>query len=206
MADVALLERFRSPCIDARLRWLNEPARWSIGDEGLHIEPEAGTDFWQRTHYGFIADSGHALQAEMHGDLEMTTEVRSEPIHRYDQAGLLVRFSPSCWLKTSVEYEPDGPSRLGVVVTNRGYSDWSTQDVSRERRNAWLRVRRCGSDFRVEASEEGSCWSQLRIAHLDREPSAVAHWGLYACSPGGNGYVATFSFLRLELVTSRAAS
>lgn len=82
------------------------------------------------------ADSGHALQAEIDSDLEMTTEVRFEPIHQYDQAGLLVRFSPSCWLKTSVEYEPDGPSRLGVVVTNRGYSDSSTQDVSRDRRRS----------------------------------------------------------------------
>ena len=114
--------------------------------------------------------------------------------------------SPSCWLKTSVEYEPDGPSRLGVVVTNRGYSDWSTQDVSRERRNAWLRVRRCRSDFHVEASEEGSCWSQLRIANLDCDASVVAHWGLYACSPRANGSVAKFSFLRLERVTSKASS
>jgi regulation of enolase protein 1 (concanavalin A-like superfamily) len=43
--------------------------------------------------------------------------------------GLMVQVSPSCWLKTSVEAgAPGEPSQLGVVVTNGGFSDWSTQD------------------------------------------------------------------------------
>lgn len=44
------------------------------------------------------------------------------------EAGLMVRFSKDTWLKTSVEYIPDDNSKLGVVVTKNGYSDWSSQD------------------------------------------------------------------------------
>jgi hypothetical protein len=41
----------------------------------------------------------------------------------------MIQCSPSCWLKTSVESgAPGQPSQLGVVVTNGGFSDWSTQD------------------------------------------------------------------------------
>lgn len=51
------------------------------------------------------------------------------------QTGLMVEISPSCWLKCSVESgagEPGRPSQLGVVVTNAGFSDWSTQDFPSE--------------------------------------------------------------------------
>lgn len=41
----------------------------------------------------------------------------------------MVQCSPSCWLKASVEAGgPGQPGQLGVVVTNSGFSDWSTQD------------------------------------------------------------------------------
>jgi regulation of enolase protein 1 (concanavalin A-like superfamily) len=44
-----------------------------------------------------------------------------------------VQCSPSCWLKASVEAgAPGQPGQLGVVVTNSGFSDWSTQDFPRD--------------------------------------------------------------------------
>ena len=36
----------------------------------------------------------------------------------------MVRVSPSCWLKTSVEHEPVGPSRLGAVVVLVFLQNW----------------------------------------------------------------------------------
>jgi hypothetical protein len=45
------------------------------------------------------------------------------------RTGLMVQCSPSCWLKASVEAGGLGQlGQLGVVVTNGGFSDWSTQD------------------------------------------------------------------------------
>jgi hypothetical protein len=111
----------------------------------------------------------------------------------------MVRLSPACWLKTSVEYEPDAPSRLGVVVTNGGYSDWSTQEFPAGRGETWLRIRREGTDYIVDASPDGERWQQLRMAHLheDRADAPVAA-GLYACSPKAAGFAAEFSVLRVE--------
>lgn len=193
-------ETFTSSSLDARLHWHCEPARWRIDPAArvLLMEPEANTDFWQRTHYGFSADNGHFLYCAVTGDFVLTTHVRFRPVHQYDQAGLMVRLSPACWLKTSVEFEPDGPSRLGAVVTNFAYSDWSTQDVAPDLGEIWLRVRREADDYTVEASQNGRLWSQLRVAHLHEGQGKEVTCGLYACSPRGAGFTAGFTSLAID--------
>jgi uncharacterized protein len=196
-----LRELFDKPVVDPRLRWHCEPSRWSLDPVNRHlrIEPGGGTDFWQKTHYGFEADNGHLLSAQIDGDFVLATKVRFYPVHQYDQAGLMVRISRSCWLKTSVEYEPHGSSRLGAVVTNHGYSDWSTQAFPATLQEVWLRIRREGSDYIVEASQEGQDWEQIRMAHLHEDrPGATVGCGLYACSPKGAGYAAEFRFLYID--------
>jgi uncharacterized protein len=203
MADLSLCEQFDSPQLHERLQWFQEPAQWTVDTTRacLRIETQAATDFWQRTHYGFQADNGHFLAARVAGDFVMQTHLASYPAHQYDQAGLMVRVSPECWLKTSIEFEPNWPSRLGVVVTNQGYSDWSTQDVL-EVAEIHLRVRRHGADYKVEASFNGRDWTQLRLAHLDHEPNGAVHCGIYACSPKGAGFAAEFN--TLEIATASA--
>jgi regulation of enolase protein 1 (concanavalin A-like superfamily) len=164
----------------------------------LVIEPGAHTDFWQKTHYGFAPDNGHFLYTEIKGDFVLSTKVRFFPRHQYDQAGLMVRLSPTCWLKTSVEYEPHGASKLGVVVTNSGYSDWSTQEFLTGNNQIALRVRREDSDYLVEYLKDESMWIQMRMAHLMEDSGTVAvKTGLYACSPIGAGYKACFDYLHI---------
>lgn len=170
--------------------WHCPPARWeSTGP--LVLWPDARTDFWQRTHYGFTADNGHFLYTEVEQDFVLTAEIQMDPRHRYDQAGLMVRVGPECWIKTSVEFEPDEPAWLGAVVTNHGWSDWSTQPFSGALRAYRLRIHRSGQDYRIEWSPDGESWSQLRIAHLGSVSAAVA-CGIYACSPTEAGMRAEF--------------
>lgn len=201
MADQALNERFDGPSPSPRLRWHHEPTNWRCDPSSacLRIRTDAGTDFWQRTHYGFEVDNGHFLGLAATGDFVLTTRVRSRPVHQYDQAGLMVRLSPACWLKTSVEFEPEGANRLGAVVTNGQYSDWSTQPLAKEVSVVWFRVRAEGPDCVVESSLDGQRWEQIRMAHLhDRGAASSVSCGLYACSPKAAGYEAEFSFLSFE--------
>lgn len=202
MSSPVRWSRFTGQSPDARLHWHGEPARWSLEQERLRVEPDAPTDFWQRTHYGFQADNGHYLYADVAGDLVMTTHVRFHAKSQYDQAGLMVRHSASCWLKTSVEHEPGARARLGAVVTRHGYSDWSTQPF--DATEVWLRIRREGDDFIVDASENGSVWEQIRMAHLDLRDGTedggprTLTAGVYACSPKATGFVAEFSQLDIS--------
>lgn len=199
MTDVASGPLLAGAQLDARLAWHCEPGRWSLREGGrvLRVETEAPTDFWRKTHYGFEADSGHFLGAATVGDFVLTAHITYQPVHQYDQAGLMVRLSPQCWLKTSVEYEPAAPARLGVVVTSGGYSDWSTQNVAAGGGAIWQRVRREGDDYLVEASWDGARWEQLRLTHLADERSTGVTAGVYACSPKGAGLVAEFRELSI---------
>lgn len=196
--DYPFHERFLSKPLNNKFRWHCEPRQWLIDEQSrcLRIRPEAGTDFWQRTHYGFEADNGHFLYLEARGDFDLVTKVTSRPAHQYDQAGLMVRASPGCWLKTSVEYEPVGANRLGAVVTNAHYSDWSTQPLSKSVETVWFRIEARGSDYTVRSSFDGGHWEQIRLARLhERSDVGSVRCGLYACSPKATGYEAEFEFL-----------
>jgi hypothetical protein len=191
-------ERFAAAGPDPRLAWHCPPGRWACDAGGLTLHTETGTDFWQGTHYGFRRDDGHALLAEVPGDFVMASAVRAEPRAQYDQAGLMVRVDARCWLKTSVEFEPGHPSRLGAVVTNHGWSDWSTQDVDPElARDVAFRVTRKGADYLIEAALAGGPWSQLRLGRLQADEGAAVRAGIYACSPQEGGMCARFAFLRI---------
>lgn len=180
----------------SRFQWLNQPLRWGVESSKLVIYPNK-TDFWSRTHYGFIFDNGHFLYHEITGNFNISTSVCFFPKYQYDQAGLMVRINGDFWLKTSVEYENINLSRLGVVVTNFGFSDWSTQDFNPEIQEIKLKVEKNGMDFLVHYKNEQQNWSQLRIAHIHKENSTV-QCGIYACSPVNTGFRAEFEYLEIE--------
>jgi uncharacterized protein len=193
-------ERFQCTAADSRLEWLNPPKRWSIDPQrGLAVEPHGQTDFWQRTHYGFAADNGHFLGLELPHDVQLSTQVQVHPLHQYDQAGLMIRADATCWLKASVEHEPEGRPQLGVVVTNAAFSDWSLQDFPFPVNAFRLRLSKHGRNVLVEfAPVEGEQWKLMRVARLHCPESAKLRGGLYACSPKSAGFRAEFAFLRVE--------
>jgi regulation of enolase protein 1 (concanavalin A-like superfamily) len=174
--------------------WFNQPDQFKTGD-GLEIWTMSHTDFWQRTHYGFRNDNGHCLLKKVAGDFCMTTQVEFRPSALYDQSGLIIRVDEDNWIKVSTENMAEGANKLGSVVTNQGYSDWATQDISADVTMLWYRISRRGQDFLLEASLDGGVWQQLRICHLHEAPDKIAA-GIYACSPLDNSFWCRFNFLR----------
>jgi len=204
MRRTLLHETFSGPALHPALRWMNPPPEWRLDPAAsrLIVHTAAETDFWQRTHYGFRNDNGHFLYAEVPGNAAITARIHSFPLHQYDQAGLMIRFSSECWLKTSLEFESEGPSQLGAVVTNHGYSDWSMQDFHLSGAAVYcLRIRREGEDCLVEyASQVEGPWRLLRMAHLAVEPGTPASAGFYACSPKAAGFRAEAAYLTVDLL------
>jgi len=190
-------ERFIDKSLDPNFKWFCEPETWSIDNEQLTISTDAETDFWQKTHYGFQVDNGHFLYAELSQDFVLETEVRSNFVNQYDQAGLMIRVSEDCWMKTAIEYEPDESNKLGAVVTNQGYSDWSTQDVDDSLTKVKFKVIRKGSDYILQCFDQKRMeWSQLRMFHLNDSSKVMA--GIYCCSPKSAGFSAQFSYLTID--------
>jgi regulation of enolase protein 1 (concanavalin A-like superfamily) len=201
MPVINLLENFEAQPIP-QMDWLYPPHIWSLEGGRLTLYPDAQTDYWQRTHYGFQNDNGHFFYTEVKEDFTLTAKARFTPLHQYDQAGLMVRISPDFWLKTSIEFEPEQPNRLGAVVTRCGYSDWSTQDISKKVGEYQLRVQRVSDDYLVEYRQfDRDRWSQIRMTHLENLQGAAIQCGLYACSPKEGGFKAEFEILDLEIST-----
>lgn len=173
--------------------WFNEPTKVHVGN-GLEIWTDSGTDFWQRTHYGFRNDNGHCLLQDIEGDFTLSTQVEFRPQGQYDQCGLVLRLDEDNWIKASTEYISPENSKLGSVVTNLGYSDWATQDISPDVGQLWYRASKRGSDVRLDFSLDGVVWQQMRICHL-HQPSAKITVGVYACSPLENSLWCRFNWL-----------
>ncbi|MEH6943868.1 DUF1349 domain-containing protein [Bacillus sp. JJ722] len=201
--SIILIEDFNNAKIDKNLKWFSPPKEWKINSKSstINIKTENQTDFWQKTHYDFQADNGHFLYYEVNGDFRLTTKVKSKPKNRYDQSGLMVRFSSKTWLKTSIEYIPDANNKLGVVVTNQGYSDWSSQDISEDQATLFYRITRRKNNYYVDFSIDGFSWRQIRMTHLFEENDNL-QVGIYACSPQGEGYEAEFDFIKIETISS----
>jgi uncharacterized protein len=180
-----------------KMKWLYEPKEWKVGESGIYVRPDKLTDFWQRTHYGFRNDNAHMLYIETEKDFTMTTKVKFNPVNQFDQCGLAVRIDEDNWLKTSIEYELDSPPKLGVVVTNFGYSDWSTQELNKQVDEAEFRISRQEKDYKIEVNILNKGWSQLRVCHLHSSRKSVK-CGVYCCSPIGSGYNVLFTELKIK--------
>ncbi len=191
-----LVEKFLQPSIPTGFHWFNEPAKYQFGT-GLEIFTGPKTDFWQKTHYGFERDDGHCLFIKCPGDFSLMTHIEFQPQEKYDQCGLMVRSDRDHWIKVSTEYENETHSHLGSVVTNLGFSDWATQDISSSQRQMWYRISKNGSDFLLEGSFDGNDWLQLRIAHLHKLFKQL-EIGIYACSPIGKDFWCRFKLLTIS--------
>lgn len=193
-------------------QWVYEPAIHQVTPDSVSITTEPGTDFWQRSYYGFRNDNAPALQIESDQNFTFTVKCRFDYQGRFDQCGLLIYLDCDNWFKASIEYENEEYSRLGSVVTNLGYSDWATSDISLPNK-IWYRLSRRGPDFLIQSSLDGVEFHQMRIFHIHklgettedmgkRYPPQSAQnavrFGVYACSPSTSSFTATFSDMRLE--------
>ena len=193
-------------------KWLFEPKTYEVTKESVSITTEPGTDFWQRTYYGFRNDNAPALQMESDDNFTFTVKASFDYNVQFDQCGLIIYLDNENWFKASIEYENDNFSRLGSVVTNFGYSDWATSDIPTEE-SIWYRLSRRGPDFLIESSQDGKNFKQMRIFHLHNlgkttgamgklnPPLPAANnirFGVYACSPLNSSFTATFTDMTIE--------
>jgi len=98
------------------------------------------------------------------------------------------------WFKASIEFENEEYQRFGSVVTNHGYSDWATTDISVDIKTMFYRLSRRESDFCIENSLDGLVYKQMRIFHLF-EGEGEIQFGVYACSPEISFFEAVFVIL-----------
>jgi len=174
------------------MEWLNEPPSWDAGNDRLTVTAGPRTDFWRKTHYGFIRDNGHLYGRRMTGAFTADAVVRALYASQYDQAGLMLRVDAATWIKCGIEFV-DGRHYASAVVT-RDYSDWSVVPLSGDVSSLRLQVRREGSTVEVRYALGSDELTLLRIAYLPEGETLV---GPMCAAPDGDGFAATFEGLTI---------
>lgn len=179
------------------LLWTRKPKQSVISQDYAELFTEPGTDLWQRTYYGFQNDNAPVLQTRTTDKyFSFVVKTRFESKHRFDQCGIAMYLDSENWLKASVEYENEEYQRLGSVVTNHGYSDWATSDISADIKEMWYRFSRRESDYCIECSLDGITFKQMRICHMWKGTEEIV-FGIYACSPENSSFKAIFSNMEI---------
>lgn len=182
----------------AACRWLNEPADWRLGPDGLSVTTDGQTDFWRQTHYGFVRDSGHFFGRPVEAPFVATLRVRARYQALYDQAGIMVRVDESHWIKAGIELV-DGAATLGSVLT-AGRSDWATGPFAGDPADLWLRVEVGAGVLQLHASPDGQRWQLARMCPF---PEAARYEvGPMCCTPERAGLEVTFSDFSIDRPTS----
>lgn len=177
--------------------WTRKPNYFNISDEKIEIVSEPKTDLWQRTYYHFRNDNAPLLQistSEKFFSFTVKTQFNSK--HRFDQCGIIMYLDSENWIKASIEYENEKFQHLGAVVTNNGYSDWSTTEIDANIKSMWYRLSRREDDFKIECSIDGKEFKQMRICHINKATDKI-NFGIYACSPEDSSFKATFTKIEI---------
>ena len=179
------------------LAWIRAPKQSIITENAVEIITEPNTDLWQRTYYGFQNDNAPILQMKTNEKyFSFTVKTTFQSKRRFDQCGIAMYLDSENWLKASVEFENAQYQRLGSVVTNHGYSDWATVDISADIKEMWYRFSRRESDYCLECSADGVTFKQMRICHMWEGADEIA-FGIYACSPEQSSFKAVFTDMEI---------
>lgn len=177
--------------------WTRKPNNFSISDEKIEIVSEPKTDLWQRTYYHFRNDNAPLLQISTSEKFfSFTVKTQFDSKHRFDQCGIIMYLDSENWIKASIEYENEKFQHLGTVVTNNGYSDWSTTEIDANIKSMWYRLSRREDDFKIECSLDGKEFKQMRICHINKATDKI-NFGIYACSPEDSSFKATFTKMEI---------
>ena len=187
--------------LNLTMQWLNEPLKWSEEGGIIQVTASQNTDFWRKTHYGFIRDNGHFFFETVTGDFIASAKISGKYEDLYDQAGLMIRLNKENWLKCGIELVK-GIQCASTVVT-RDYSDWSMVAISNNPDAVWLRVIRQDEAIKIYYSLDNAEYKLMRIAYLTANEELAV--GMMCAAPEGNGFVTVFEQFKIQPCLSAEA-
>ena len=169
--------------------WSAEPANAELDGSDLLVTAVKGSDAWRETAHGYINDNAHALLAPMTNGTAVEVTFIADFTGQFDQAGIMLRSSPTHWIKAGVEFA-DGILQLGAVVT-RDTSDWSSNPVDWSGEEVTLNASRSGNAVVIRAKVGDEPFQMIRLAWVEPELEYAA--GPYLCAPTRDGFTVRFT-------------
>ncbi len=174
------------------LQWLNEPNDKIIKEKSLLISTDPKTDLWNQTYSGHTQNNAPICYFENEEDMSVTVKVEFRHFKQFDQCGLVVYITPDCWFKLCVEYMDDVASKVSTVVTQNGFSDQSSMNISSQIHSMYFRLHHRDFTFLAQNSFNGIHYKDMRLFHLDPLGQRLKI-GVFAASPKNSSFDAKFS-------------
>lgn len=178
-------------------RWLNEPELKLVKDKSAVICSEPHTGLWNQTYYNETHNNAPVLYFENEEDMTVTVRVDFKHKKLYDQCGMVVYITPDCWFKLCVEHIDDVASKVTTVVTQNGFSDQSSMNISSQIHFMYFRIHHRNFTFLAQNSFNGIHFKDMRLFHLDPLGQRLKI-GVYAASPYQSSFDAKFTDLIKE--------
>ena len=178
------------------MKWHNEPIDWEEKDQSIKMTSGFKTDFWRKTHYGFIRDTGHFHYQAITGNFSATVKVTGQYEVLYDQAGLMIREDERTWLKCGVEFV--GGVQYASTVVTREHSDWSIIPLSQNPKSLWLKLDRRDGTVEASYSLDGEQYTIIRLAYLTETDTVRV--GLMCASPEREGFQVVFDDFQIQTI------
>ncbi|WP_019910616.1 DUF1349 domain-containing protein [Paenibacillus sp. HW567] len=171
--------------------WTHEPVSSEVQDGMFVVEAVKGSDYWEKTMYGFQHDNGHALLASWEDSEAVEVSFSLQGFTGlYDQAGIMLWHSPTVWIKAGIELN-DGVPHIGAVVTDM-YSDWSLSPVPEwDGGVVTIRASRMNDAVVIRARTDNHPWRTIRVARFPYEAGKQA--GPFLCAPTRAGLRVSFT-------------
>jgi len=168
-----------------------QPVEYTDAADVLTVTAVEKSDFWRKTHYGFIHDDGHIYAEPLDGDFTLAVTFTANYHNEYDQAGLMLWQDETTWVKTGIEFT-EGRYFMSAVVT-RDFSDWSVAALPDDFDGALrISLKRMGADIEIRYQIPGTeGWTLFRLAPFSTAPTLQG--GRMVCAPTAAGLHATFT-------------
>ena len=171
-----------------------EAARWTVEPRAVHqdggiitVEAIQGSDFWRDPRTGGVKHDGHLLGLERSGDIAIQCEVSGGFGRAYDQAGRMICFDETRWIKLALDVVA-GRIHVATVTTN-GWSDSALWPIGQDR--VRLRLSRIGAAVAAEIGQvDSDVFEVVRLARLPGDGSYRI--GPMCCAPTRAGFTADF--------------
>ena len=177
-----------------KMRWFNEPERWTIEDNVLMMNVTPQSDYWRVSHYGFTVDDAPFLYTMRGGEFEVKVKISGDYKTRFDQAGIMLRLDHENYIKAGIEFV-DGKYNLSAVVTHHT-SDWSIIPLDKPVPFVWIKAVRRLDAVEIFYSFDDKVYTMMRNAWLqDNHPVMV---GVMGACPDGDGFEVRFEHFTIK--------
>lgn len=175
--------------IPHKLRWENNPVKFSTGKNEISITAGGKTDMFRDPNVTYNTDNAPKLLFEADENFVLTAAIEHSFISKWDGGAIIIKQDSLNWIKFCFEKDYTGARRVVSVVTKDISDDCNSIEIKSNK--VYYKVAKADNVITLYCSTDGKSWYLVRHLQFDAKPGFKA--GFLAQSPTGTSCSVKFS-------------